>query len=54
MKDAGGPLHPSSLPGGGGCCHGVGKQGSPPPSDGNVSTKEPLCQVALICTHHEE
>ena len=27
MKDAGGPLHSSSLPGGGGCCHDTLKIG---------------------------
>ena len=29
MKGAGGPLHPSSLPGRGGCCHDALKQGCP-------------------------
>ena len=37
MRDVGGPPHPSSLPGGGGCCRETAKQESLPPFVGNVS-----------------
>ena len=51
MKDAGGPLHPSSLPGGEGRCHGAGKQQSPLPSDGSVSAKghKDISVVSSMC-----
>ena len=42
MKGAGGPLHPSSLPGGKGRYHGVGKIGFLSPSDGSESAERTL------------